>query len=128
MKKIIVQKYGGTSVANAERIKSVAKRVVATKKDGYNVVVVVSALGDTTDKLIELSKQITDTPSDREYDMLVSTGEQVSVALLAMAIHKLGYEAISFTGAQVGIITDTSFSNAKLINVDGKKIKQHLAK
>ncbi len=128
MKKIIVQKYGGTSVANPDRIKSVAKRVVSTKKKGYNVIVVVSALGDTTDKLIELSKQITDAPSDREYDMLVSTGEQVSVALLAMAIHKLGYEAISFTGAQVGIITDTSFSKAKLINVDGKKIKQQLSK
>ncbi len=128
MKKIIVQKYGGTSVANPERIKSVAKRVVATKKKGYNVVVVVSALGDTTDKLIELAKQITDTPSEREHDMLVSTGEQVSVALLAMAIHKLGYEAISFTGAQVGLITDTSFSKARLINVDGKKIQQQLAK
>lgn len=128
MKKIIVQKYGGTSVANPDRIKSVAKRVVSTKKKGYNVVVVVSALGDTTDKLIELAKQITDAPSEREYDMLVSTGEQVSVALLAMAIHKLGYEAISFTGAQVGIMTDTSFSKARLINVDGKKIKQQLAK
>ncbi len=128
MKKIIVQKYGGTSVADPERIKSVAKRVVATKKSGYNVVVVVSALGDTTDRLIELAKQITDTPSEREHDMLVSTGEQVSVALLAMAIHKLGYEAISFTGAQVGLITDTSFSRARLINVDGRKIKQQLAK
>ncbi|MCG2712986.1 MAG: aspartate kinase [Candidatus Omnitrophica bacterium] len=128
MKKIIVQKYGGTSVANPQCIKNVARRVVATQKKGYNVVVVVSALGDTTDKLIELAKQITDTPSEREHDMLVSTGEQVSVALLAMAIHKLGYEAISFTGAQVGIITDTSFSKARLINVDGKKIKQHLAK
>jgi aspartate kinase len=128
MKNTIVQKYGGTSVANPERIKSVARRVVATKKQGYNVVVVVSALGDTTDRLIELSKQITAHPSEREYDMLLATGEQVSIALLAMAIHKLGYEAISFTGAQVGIITDTSFSKAKLINVDSRKIERELAK
>ncbi len=128
MKKTIVQKYGGSSVANPDCIKNVAKRVVATRKKGYNVVVVVSALGDTTDKLIELAKQITDNPSEREYDMLVSTGEQVSVALLAMAIHRLGYEAISFTGAQVGIMTDTSFSKARLINVDGKRIEQQLSK
>ncbi|MBU1087635.1 MAG: aspartate kinase [Candidatus Omnitrophica bacterium] len=128
MEKIVVQKYGGTSVANPERIKSVAERVVATKKQGYKVVVVVSALGDTTDRLIELSKQITDHPSEREYDMLLATGEQVSVALLAMAIHELGHEAISFTGAQVGIITDTSFSKAKVINVNGEKIEQELAK
>jgi len=128
MKKIIVQKYGGTSVANPQRIKSVARRVVATKKQGYKVVVVVSALGDATDDLIELSKQITDHPSEREYDMLLATGEQVSVAILAMAIHKLGHDAISFTGAQVGIITDTSFSKAKLINVNGSKIEQELNK
>ncbi|MFH1062645.1 MAG: aspartate kinase [Candidatus Omnitrophota bacterium] len=128
MEKIIVQKYGGTSVANPKRIKRVAERVVATKKQGYQVVVVVSALGDTTDRLIELSKQITDNPSEREYDMLLATGEQVSVALLAMAIHRLGHEAISFTGAQVGIITDTSFSKAKLINVSSEKIEQELAK
>jgi len=128
MEKVIVQKYGGTSVANPERIKNVAKRVVATKKKGYHVVVVVSALGDTTDKLIELSQQITDNPSEREYDMLVSTGEQVSVALLAMAIHKLGHEAISLTGAQVGIITDTSFSKARLVNISSKKLVEELRK
>ncbi len=128
MEKIVVQKYGGTSVANPKRIKSVAKRVVATKKQGYKVVVVVSALGDATDELIELSKQITDHPSEREYDMLLATGEQVSVALLAMAIHKLGHDAISFTGAQVGIITDTSFSKAKLININSSKIVQELDK
>ncbi|MBU1042938.1 MAG: aspartate kinase [Candidatus Omnitrophica bacterium] len=128
MEKMVVQKYGGTSVANPARIKSVAERVVATKKQGYKVVVVVSALGDTTDELIELSKQITDNPSEREYDMLLATGEQVSVALLAMAIHELGHDAISFTGAQVGIITDTSFSKAKLINVNGEKIEKELAK
>lgn len=128
MEKIIVQKYGGSSVANPKRIKKVAERVVATKKLGYKVVVVVSALGDTTDRLIDLAKQISNNPSEREYDMLLATGEQVSVALLAMAIHQLGHEAISFTGAQVGIITDTSFSKAKLINVSSEKIEQELAK
>jgi len=128
MKKIIVQKYGGTSVADPARIKNVAKRVVETKKQGHNVVVVVSALGDTTDKLIELAHQITENPSEREFDMLVSTGEQVSVALLAMAIHKLGVEAISFTGAQVGIITDTAFTKARIININTKKIEEELEK
>ncbi|MCP4649989.1 MAG: aspartate kinase [PVC group bacterium] len=128
MNKLIVQKYGGTSVADSSRIKSVAKRVVATKKKGYKVVVVVSALGDTTDQLIELASQITDSPSEREYDMLVSTGEQVSVALLAMAIHKLGFEAISFTGAQVGIITDASYSKARLIDINTKKMEAELKK
>ncbi|MBI4846821.1 MAG: aspartate kinase [Candidatus Omnitrophica bacterium] len=128
MGKLIIQKYGGTSVANPERIINVAKRVVATKKKGFNVVVVVSALGDTTDKLIELAHQITDSPAEREFDMLVSTGEQVSVALLAMAIHKLGVEAISFTGAQVGIITDTAFTKARIININSKKIEEELSK
>ncbi|MFH1459186.1 MAG: aspartate kinase [Candidatus Omnitrophota bacterium] len=129
MKKTVVQKYGGSSVANAECIKNVAQRVVQTKKNGYNVVVVVSALGDTTDNLIDLAKQITENPSEREYDMLLSTGEQVSIALLAMAIHKLGVEAISFTGAQAGIITDTTFSKARVINIkQSKKIKSELKK
>lgn len=128
MNKLIVQKYGGTSVANPEFIKSVAKRVVATRKKGHKVVVIVSALGDTTDNLIALSKQITDSPSDREYDMLVSTGEQVSVALLAMAIHKLGVEAISFTGAQVGIITDSSYTKARIIDINTKRIETELRK
>lgn len=126
--KIIVQKYGGSSVANSDRIKHVAKRVVNTKRRGYQVVVVVSALGDTTDKLIELAHQISDFPPEREFDMLVSTGEQVSVALLAMAIHELGYEAISFTGAQVGIITDTSFTKARLVHINSKKIEEELKK
>ncbi|HCD38710.1 MAG TPA: aspartate kinase, partial [Candidatus Omnitrophica bacterium] len=107
MKKLIVQKYGGSSVANPEKIKNVAKRVVRYKKKGNDLVVVVSALGDTTDELIELASQISAEPPEREMDMLLSTGEQISVALLAMAIHELGYEAISLTGSQVGIITDT---------------------
>lgn len=128
MPKIIVQKFGGSSVANLKRIKNAAKRVVSYKKKGYDVVVVVSALGDTTDELIELAYKITGEPKDRELDMLVSTGEQVSVALLAMAIHKLGYEAISFTGAQVGIITDASHTRARILKINADKIKEELRK
>ena len=125
-KGVIVQKYGGTSVADVERIQNVAKRVVKSRREGYDVVVVVSALGDTTDKLIELAEKITDMPSEREMDMLVSTGEQVSCALLAMATHKLGQDAISFTGAQVGIITDTSFTKARIIDINAKRIFEEL--
>lgn len=117
MGSLIVQKYGGSSVANPERIKNVAKRVVRYKKDGHDVVVVVSALGDTTDELIELAYKVTDDPSEREMDMLISTGEQISCALLAMAVEKLGVPAISFTGAQVGIITDTSHTKARILNI-----------
>jgi len=128
MNRLIVQKYGGSSVADTDRIKGVAKRVVRHRKKGCMMVVVVSALGDTTDKLIELSREITDSPSEREMDMLMSTGEQVSVALLAMAIHKLGYEAISFTGAQVGIITDTSHTMARILKINTRRIEQELKK
>src|SRR4030042_176370 len=99
---LVVQKFGGSSVANVDRIQNVAKRIVSYRKKGNELVVVVSALGDTTDELIELANKINPDPSEREMDMLLSTGEQISVALLAMAIEKLGYEAISFTGAQVG--------------------------
>jgi len=127
-KGLIVQKFGGSSVANVERIQYVAKRVVSYRKKGYDLVVVVSALGDTTDELIELASKINADPSDREMDMLLSTGEQISVALLAMAIHKLGFEAISFTGAQVGIITDTSHTRARIIKINADKIKEELTK
>jgi aspartate kinase len=127
-KRLIVQKFGGSSVANVERIRSVAQRVVSYKKKGRDLVVVVSALGDTTDELIELADQITTEPSEREMDMLLSTGEQISVALLAMAIHKLGYEAISFTGAQVGIITDTSHTRARILRINTQKIQEELQK
>ena len=123
---ILVQKFGGTSVADVERIQNVAKRVVKSKRAGSDVVVVVSALGDSTDKLIELAHQITQEPSERELDMLVSTGEQVSCALLTMAIHKLGEDAISFTGAQVGIITDSSFTKARIIDINAKRINEEL--
>ncbi|MDO8535421.1 MAG: aspartate kinase [Candidatus Omnitrophota bacterium] len=125
-KGIIVQKYGGTSVADISRIENVAKRVVETKRSGYDVVVIVSALGHTTDNLIDLALKITTNPPDRELDMLISTGEQVSSALLAMAIHKLGADAISFTGAQVGIITDNSFTKARIIDINAKRISEEL--
>ena len=125
-KGIIVQKYGGTSVADIARIQNVAKKVVETRRSGYDVVVIVSALGHTTDKLIDLALEITTNPPDRELDMLISTGEQVSSALLAMAIDRLGVKAISFTGAQVGIITDNSFTKARIININAKRISEEL--
>ena len=128
MKKLIVQKYGGSSVANPERIKNVARRVVSYKKKGYDLVIVVSALGDTTDELIELASKISNEPPEREMDMLLSTGEQISVALLAMAIHKLGYEAISLTGSQVGIITDAAHTRARIVKIEADKIHQELKK
>jgi aspartate kinase len=126
MSKLIVQKFGGSSVANVERIQNVARRVVSYKKKGYNLVVVVSALGDTTDELIQLAGQITSEPSEREMDMLLSTGEQISVALLAMAIHKLGQEAISFTGGQVGIITDGNYTKARITRINANNIREQL--
>ncbi|MFH1853940.1 MAG: aspartate kinase [Candidatus Omnitrophota bacterium] len=126
MHSIVVQKYGGSSVANIERIKKVADRVVRYRKKGHRVVVVVSALGDTTDELLQLARNITESPSERELDMLISTGEQVSVALLAMAIHKLGFDAISFTGGQVGIVTDRSHTKARIVDVEADRIKKEL--
>jgi aspartate kinase len=126
--RIIVQKYGGSSVADTSRIKQVAVRVAKGKKAGNKMVVVVSALGDTTDDLIKLAHEITDLPSEREMDMLISTGEQISVSLLAMALHKLKVEAISFTGVQVGIITDTSHTKARILDVNTKRIEEELAK
>ncbi|MFC1510345.1 aspartate kinase [Candidatus Omnitrophota bacterium] len=127
-KHIIVQKFGGSSVANIDRIKAVAKRVLETKKRNNNIVVVVSALGDTTDNLEELAFSINKTPPEREMDMLMSTGEQISCALLAMAIKKLGHDAISFTGNQVGIMTDKTHTKARIRNIDAKRISQALKK
>lgn len=123
---IIVQKYGGSSVADAEKIKNVARRVVATKRAGYRVVTVVSARGDTTDELIELARQITDRPPKREMDMLLATGEQQSIALLAMAIHDLGEPVISLTGAQVGILTDDMHTKAKILDVNVERLHKEL--
>lgn len=115
-------------MANLERIKKVAERVAGYKRKGYKLVVVVSALGDTTDELLQLAHGITETPSERELDMLISTGEQVSVSLLAMAIHKLGIDAISFTGGQVGIVTDRSHTKARIIDVSAERIGRELKK
>ena len=128
MKNLIVQKYGGSSVADPDRIKNVAKRVIRYKQEGHSLVIVVSALGDTTDELLDLVGQITENPQDRELDMLLATGEQISVALLAMAIHSLGHEAISFTGAQVGIVTDASHTKARILDINSKRIEKELAK
>ena len=125
---LIVQKYGGSSVANIDRIKAVAKRVALYKKQGHSLVVVVSALGDTTDELLKLVDKITPMPNEREVDMLISTGEQVSVSLLAMALHKMGIGAISFTGGQVGITTDRSHTKAKILDVSAERIKRELKK
>lgn len=123
---IVVQKYGGSSVADPDRIRRVARRVVETHRSGFPVVVVVSAMGDTTDHLIELAHQISPHPPRREMDMLLATGEQVSIALLAMALHEMGEEAISLTGAQVGIRTDGSHMKARIQEVRTDRILQEL--
>jgi aspartate kinase len=124
---LIVQKFGGSSVACPERIKNVAKRV-AKNSERDQVVVVVSALGDTTDKLLELAHQITDDPSRREVDMLISTGEQVSAALLSMALHQEGRKAISLCASQVQILTDSVHTKARIQEIETKRIEQELAK
>ena len=124
---LVVQKYGGSSVADAEGIKRVAKRIVATRRDGNQVVVVVSAMGDTTDELIDLANQVTPAPPKRELDMLLTSGERISMALLAMAIATLGMEARSFTGSQAGVITDGVHRNARIIDVTPGRISSALA-
>ncbi len=127
-RRLIVQKFGGSSVANPERIKRVAQRVIETKRTGADIVVVVSALGDTTDELVALASQISHAPAERELDMLMATGEQVSVALLAMAIHELGEDAVSFTGAQVGILTDGTHTKARIVDINTQRIVKELTK
>ena len=123
---LIVQKYGGSSVADPEKIKNVARRVVETKRQGNDVVVVVSAMGKTTDSLLNLASKITDDPDPREIDMLLSTGEQISIAVMAMAIHSLGEPAISMTGPQVGILTDNVHRKAKIVRINEEKILTEL--
>ncbi|MFI0354340.1 aspartate kinase [Actinomadura sp. 9N407] len=123
---LVVQKYGGSSVADAERIKAVAQRIVANKKAGHDVVVVVSAMGDTTDDLIDKAEQVSPLPPARELDMLLTAGERISMALLAMAIANLGHEARSFTGSQAGVITDGSHGKAKIIDVTPGRIRTAL--
>jgi aspartate kinase len=124
---LIVQKFGGTSVASPERIQKVAERVARTKADGHQVVVVVSAMGHTTDELIDLMNQVSRKPSPREIDMLLSTGEQVSIALMAMAIQDKGQKSISLTGAQAGIRTEPLHTKAKIADIQTERLRQLLA-
>jgi aspartate kinase len=123
---LIVQKYGGSSVADAQKIRGVARRVVETATAGHGVVVVVSAMGKTTDGLLRLAHEVTPTPPEREVDMLLATGEQVSIALLAMAIDALGHKARSFTGEQAGIRTDAAHTRARIVGIDGDKVRRAL--
>jgi len=124
---VIVQKFGGTSVANAARIRQAAQRAVDARRRGFDVVVVVSARGHKTDELVELAAEITKSPRPREMDMLLSTGEQESVALMAMAVHELGEEAISLTGAQIGVRTDTTHTKARIVSISTQRMQQLLA-
>lgn len=126
MRKIIVQKFGGSSVADTEKIKNVAKVVIKEKNNGNDVVVVVSAMGHTTDYLVKMAKDLSKTPSSREMDMLLSTGEGVSIALLAMAIQAEGYDAVSFNAMQVGIVTENVHSKARIIDIKTEKLKKNL--
>ncbi len=126
MRKIIVQKFGGTSVADTEKIKNVAKTVIKEKNNGNDVVVVVSAMGHTTDYLVKMAKDLSPSPSGREMDMLLSTGEGVSIALLAMAIQAQGYDAVSFNAMQIGIITENVHSKARIVDIKTDKIKNNL--
>jgi len=125
---LIVQKYGGSSVADAEKIKNVARRIAATKDKGNEVVVVVSAMGDSTDNLLKLAYQMTSHPADRELDLLLSTGEVVSSTLLAMVLEEMGYEAISLTGGQAGIKTDAAYSQARIERIDPERVVSELDK
>jgi len=120
---LVVQKYGGSSVADAERIKRVAELIVATRKAGHDIVVVVSAMGDTTDELRDLANQVSPVPPGRELDMLLTAGERISMALLAMAIHNLGYEARSYTGSQAGVITTSAHGRARIIDVTPGRLR-----
>jgi len=121
---VVVQKYGGTSVADASRIGNVARRIVATFAQGHSVCAVVSARGDTTDELVALAREITPDPPEREMDMLLSAGERISCALLAMAIHRLGGDAVSLTGSQAGILTDTVHTKARILGIHPARVQE----
>jgi aspartate kinase len=123
---LVVQKYGGTSVGSVERIQAVAQRVIKTVTAGNSVVVVLSAMGKTTDSLVKLANSISPNPSRREMDMLLSTGEQVSIALLSMALQELGQPAISLTGTQVGIVTEAHHSRARILKIQTDRLERHL--
>src|SRR5436309_3372282 len=125
---IVVQKYGGSSVADVSRIKQVADRVMRTRREGHDVVVVVSAMGDTTDDLLGLAKQVSPNPDRRELDMLLTAGERISMALLSMAIRERGSAALSFTGSQSGIITNDRHANARIIEVQPVLVQDELAR
>ena len=122
----VVLKFGGTSVAGPERLRSVAKRLVAAHEDGNRVVAVLSAMGATTDELVALAHQVSVRPDPRELDMLISVGERISCALAAMAINDLGHRAVSLTGSQAGIVTDTKHGKAKIVDVRAKRIHESL--
>ncbi len=123
---LIVQKYGGSSVADADSIKRVAKRIVDTRRGGHDVVVAVSAMGDTTDELLDLAHAVAPIPAPRELDMLLSSGERISMALLAMAIHSMGFEARSFTGSQAGMITTAEHGSARIVDVTPFRVREAL--
>ena len=125
---LVVQKYGGSSVATAERIRAVADRIARRKASGDDVVAVVSAMGDTTDELIDLAHQITENPNEREMDILLSTGEAVSMSLMAMALHRLGLEAVSLTGAQAGLRTDAVHQRARILSIEPDRIRSEVAR
>ncbi|MGD9390795.1 MAG: aspartate kinase, partial [Thioalkalispiraceae bacterium] len=123
---LIVQKYGGTSVGSVEKIQNVADKLIAAREQGHDVVVVVSAMSGETNRLIELAQQISDKPEPREYDVLVSTGEQVTIALLSMALNTKGYVARSYTGSQVHILTDSAHTKARILDIDESRIRADL--
>ena len=128
MKKLIIQKYGGSSVASVEKLNRVAEKVISFKRKGYGLVVVISAMGDTTDELLSIAAKINPYPERREMDMLLSTGEQISASLLAMCIQAKGKKAISFVGHQVGILTDIHHTSAKILHIEATRIKEELKK
>ena len=123
---LIVQKYGGTSVGTVEKIENVADKLIVAREAGHDVVVVVSAMSGETNRLIELAQQISDHPNPREYDVLVSTGEQVTIALLSMALNKKGYPAVSYTGSQVHILTDSAHTKARILDIDESRMREDL--
>jgi aspartate kinase len=123
---LIVQKYGGSSLQTPKHILSVAQKISKIKKEGHQLVIVVSAMGNTTNELLELSKQITTKPYARELDMLLSAGERISMSLLSMALHQLGHHSISFTGSQSGIVTNTEHTQAKILDIKSDRIKEEL--
>ena len=124
---LVVQKYGGTSVADPDRMRNVARHIAETRAKGIDVVAVVSAMGKATDNLVELARQVASNPQGREMDMLLTTGERISMSLLCMALHDVGCDAMSFTGSQVGIITDTSHTKAKILEIKGDRVREALS-